>query len=267
MLYVALVCVEADLTRNILRLALGGLLLGACADPEMEKRIADLEKQVAEMKTPVAAPGTAASAKTPGTPPAAPAANEAEEQAAANVLKEATQLSEEMKYEEAKAKVAELNEKYPQSRAARAAQRLSAELDIIGKPAIDLKVEKWFQGQEQANVNSGKATLLVFWEVWCPHCKREVPKLVETYEKYKGQGFNVVGLTKMTRDVTEDQVTSFIKEQKISYPIGKEQGDEMSQYFGVRGIPAAAVVKDGKVVWRGHPARVTDEMIKGWLGT
>jgi hypothetical protein len=39
----------------------------------------------------------------------------------------------------------------------------------------------------------------------------------------------------------------------------------MSTYFGVRGIPAAAVVKDGQIVWRGHPARITEDMLKGWL--
>ena len=30
---------------------------------------------------------------------------------------------------------------------------------------------------------------------------------------------------------------------------------------------AAAVVKDGKVVWRGHPGKLTDDMFKAWLGT
>lgn len=243
------------MTRNILWLAIGGLMLGtACADPELEKRVSDLEKKLAEVeKAPAARPGA----------PAAPA-NDADEQAAADLLKAASQASEEMKYDEAKAKLAELNSKYPSTRAARAAQRLNDELAIIGKPAGDLKVEKWFQGN-LASLDSGKATLLVFWEVWCPHCKREVPKLTETFNKYNGQGLQMVGLTKMTRDVTEDQVSSFIKDQKVAYPIAKEEGDAMSQHFGVRGIPAAAVVKDGKVVWRGHPARLTDDMIKSWL--
>jgi len=61
-------------------------------------------------------------------------------------------------------------------------------------------------------------------------------------------------------------VTAFLSEQKVTYPIAKEQGDSMSKAYGVKGIPAAAVVKDGKVVWRGHPAKLTDDMIKGWLG-
>lgn len=244
------------MTRKILWLALGGLFLGAgCADPELEQRIAELEKQVAELNTKGPARGAL------GAP-----VNEADEQAATNLLKEASEAFEGMQYDNARAKLTELKSKYGTTRAARAAQRIEAELEIIGKPAGDLKVEKWFQGNV-ADLNSSKATLVVFWEVWCPHCKREVPKLTETYEKYKGQGLEMVGLTKMTRDITEQQVTEFIQNEKVGYPIAKEQGDEMSRHFGVRGIPAAAVVKDGKVVWRGHPARLTDDMIQSWLGS
>ena len=75
----------------------------------------------------------------------------------------------------------------------------------------------------------------------------------------------VIGLTKQTRNITNAQVTSFIEEKGIEYPIAKEKQDFVSGHFSVRGIPAAAVVKDGKVVWRGHPARLTDAMIAGWL--
>jgi hypothetical protein len=35
----------------------------------------------------------------------------------------------------------------------------------------------------------------------------------------------------------------------------------MSNAYAVTGIPAAAVVKGGKVVWRGHPAQLTDEVL------
>jgi hypothetical protein len=35
--------------------------------------------------------------------------------------------------------------------------------------------------------------------------------------------------------------------------------------FNVSGIPAAAVVKDGVVVWRGHPARLNNDILTGML--
>ena len=43
-------------------------------------------------------------------------------------------------------------------------------------------IEKYYQGEGNVDLSSG-TTLVVFWEVWCPHCRREVPELKETYEK------------------------------------------------------------------------------------
>ena len=73
----------------------------------------------------------------------------------------------------------------------------------------------------------------------------------------------MVGLTKLSRSSTEEKVLEFIKDNNVSYPTAKEDG-ERSKHFNVSGIPAAAVVKDGKVIWRGHLV-MTDTMIDGWL--
>ena len=84
------------------------------------------------------------------------------------------------------------------------------------------------------------------------------------WQKYKDQGLQVVALTKITRSSTEETVSKFIEDKKMTYPVAKEDG-KASQYFGVAGIPAAAVVKDGKVIWRGHPANISEAMLKGWI--
>jgi thioredoxin-like negative regulator of GroEL len=242
---------EVPLTRSVLTVLIGSMTLFGCANPELEQKVADLEAKVAELE------------KRPAAAMPAGAANPEAESKAAELLKAATKASEEGNYDEAKKKLAELKSKFGSTRAAKAAARLDSELAVIGKAAGGMEVEKWFQG-DLASLDEG-TTLLVFWEVWCPHCKREVPKLAETFNKFNGKGLNMVGLTKMTRDISEEQVKSFLADNKVNYPIAKEKGDSMSQHFGVRGIPAAAVVKNGKVVWRGHPARLNDQMIEGWL--
>jgi peroxiredoxin len=246
---------EALVKRGIMMLLLGGLWAAGCSDPELEKRIGDLEKKIADIE---------AKGGTAGPAGAAPSANPEQEQAAANLLKEATEAMDKMDFDTAKAKVASLKADFGTTRAAKAAVRLEDELSVVGRAEVPLQTEKFFQGSA-ADLEGGKATLYVFWEVWCPHCKREVPKLSATYTKYHPKGLEMVGLTKLTRDVTEQQVNDFIKENSVNYPIAKEQGEAMSTAYGVRGIPAAAVVKDGKVVWRGHPAKLTDTMIEGWL--
>lgn len=246
------------MNRSIVALLVGSLLSSvACSDPELEKRLAELEGKVDTMEK----KGVGV-----GAPGAAPTANSEEEQAAGELLKQASGFMEKNDFENAKTKIAELQEKYPNTRSAKAAVRYSQDLAVIGKPEAPLTVEKWFQGSE-SDLADAKAKLFVFWEVWCPHCKREVPKLAETYNKFNKSGLEVIGLTKMTRDVTEQQVNDFIKENKLPYPVAKEKGTDMSDAYGVQGIPAAAIVKDGKVVWRGHPGRLTDEMIQAYLGS
>jgi thiol-disulfide isomerase/thioredoxin len=165
----------------------------------------------------------------------------------------------------AKADMTAFMQKYGNTQAAKSARRTYQELQVVGKaiPA-DWGIEKWFQGESDINLAGANTTLVVFWETWCPHCQREVPKLQALYDSLRGDGLQVVGLTKINKSSTEEKVSDFIKAQNVNYPIAKENGSA-STHFGVSGIPAAAVVKDGKVIWRGHPARLSEAQLKGWL--
>ena len=91
-----------------------------------------------------------------------------------------------------------------------------------------------------------------------------MPKVEKIYSDLKGKGLQVVGVTQVNKSSTDDKVAEFIKANNMTYPIAKENG-ELKTYFGVSGIPAAAVVKDGKIIWRGHPANLTTQMLEGWL--
>jgi hypothetical protein len=85
-------------------------------------------------------------------------------------------------------------------------------------------------------------------------------------EKYKSKGLGIIALTKVTKSATEESVEAFIKDSKLTFPVGKEpEGGPLSAAYAVSGIPAAALVKDGKVIWRGHPARLTDELLEQML--
>lgn len=247
---------------SIPRVAFLALLAVGCATESqvksLEDRLATLEKKVEEQGK--AGPSAARPTAATPTPPADP-----EKEAAANTLMEEIKgLMEAGKMEEAKAKMDTLTSEYGTTQVALRARRAATELAVIGKPTPTLEVEKWFQGEGQVSLTDGDTTLVVFFEQWCPHCKREVPRLEETFNKYRGKGLQVVGLTRVSRSATDEKVSEFITEGKITYPVAKESG-KMSEYFGVSGIPAAAVVKDGKVIWRGHPAKLTDEMLSSWL--
>ncbi|MES2644290.1 MAG: TlpA disulfide reductase family protein [Myxococcota bacterium] len=238
------------------RLALLSLALVGCAQKSevdaMDARLKAIEEKVATLEK---AP--------PGKAGAAVAANPEEEEAAGKLMTEVQDSIKANDYATAKTKLADLTGKYSGTRAGKAASRMAAEINLIGTDAAPLEMEKWFQGK--ADLSGSKATLLVFWEVWCPHCKKELPKLAEEEGKYKEMGVQVVGITKVTKSATDEKVEEFIKESKAKFPIGKEKDGSLSKAYSVSGIPAAALVKDGKVIWRGHPARLDDTTLAALL--
>ena len=200
----------------------------------------------------------------PAVKQAAPAADPAVEEAAGKLMQAIQDALKANDSAGAKAKLAELQgDAYKGTRAQKAAERMAAEVNIIGSDAPPITAEKWYQGKGE--YSDSKATLLVFWEVWCPHCKKEIPKLAEEEGKYKDKGVQIVAMTKVTKSATDDKVQEFLKENKVKFPVGKEQDGSMSQAFAVTGIPAAALVKNGKVIWRGHPARLDDATLDALL--
>jgi len=163
----------------------------------------------------------------------------------------------------AKEQINTLMKRYPDTRIARRAQRTQKELNIIGTTVSqDLDTVAWLQGK--ASFSDAKLSLVVFWELWCPHCKREIPNLQKMYDEFQGRDFNIIGLTKLSRNKSTEEVMNFLQTNSVAYPIGKEDGS-LSTLFAVSGIPAGALVKDGKVVWRGHPAQLSTAMIEKHL--
>ncbi len=190
---------------------------------------------------------------------AKPPPDDEEEARAAALLRRARAAADDANYFIAKKRLAELEERYPGTRAAEAGERLTRELAVVGRAEPPLTIQRWYQGEDQ--FEPGEATLYVFWEAWCPHCARELPLLQERFTRYRDRGLQILALTKATRGISDEDVLAFVAEHKLEYPVAKELGATMSHELGVSGIPAAAIAVDGEIVWRGHPARLTDGVI------
>jgi len=239
----------------VLLLALAVVAAG-CAPASVSEDVAALNEKVDALTAKVDAIKVGGGAPT--------AALEAESQ---RVYGELNNLVSQGKIKEAQAQVRSIGQKYAATKIGSRFNSLGRELAIVGKD-IPAKwgVEKWIQGQDAINLDNGDTTVLVFWEHWCPHCRNEVPKLQEVYNKYQSKGLQMVGMTKMSRNTGEAKIRELLDENKVTYPIAKDDGS-IAAHFAVSGIPAAAVVKGGKCVWRGHPSRITDDLLNGWLNS
>ena len=92
----------------------------------------------------------------------------------------------------------------------------------------------------------GKVVLVNFWATWCGPCEVEIPWFVEFEQKYKDQGFAVLGVS--MDDDGWKSVRPYVASHKINYRvvIGSEV---VSQQFGdIESLPTSFVLdRQGRI--------------------
>jgi thiol-disulfide isomerase/thioredoxin len=118
-------------------------------------------------------------------------------------------------------------------------------LNLLGQPMQVKGVTT--QGQEfDLSAMKGKVVLVDFWATWCGPCRAELPNVKKLYEKYHGQGFEVIGIS---LDNSETELTKFLEKEKLPWPSIYKQANELADDYGVFFIPLAILVgPDGRVL-------------------
>ena len=100
-----------------------------------------------------------------------------------------------------------------------------------------------------SKINSVGPTLVNFWALWCKPCRAEMKHLVDIYNKYKENGFTILGINQDTpRSLAK--VKSFSSSHKITFPIIKDPNQEIFQQFNGQSIPLSVLYnREGKVVY------------------
>jgi thiol-disulfide isomerase/thioredoxin len=110
-------------------------------------------------------------------------------------------------------------------------------LDSLGKP-ISLKFTAVDGREVDFAKMKGKVVLVDFWATDCGPCVKELPRVKEVCDKFRAQGFEVIGVS---CDSDKEQLNKFLTEKKISWPQyydGKQQNDnKFTVEFGIDGIP------------------------------
>ena len=85
-----------------------------------------------------------------------------------------------------------------------------------------------------------------FFATWCPPCREEIPGFVEVYNKHKGKGFELIGISLDTD--SRENMPGFIMNNKVEYRILFGDLDTARAYGGVAALPTTFFVgKDGEI--------------------
>jgi thiol-disulfide isomerase/thioredoxin len=136
-----------------------------------------------------------------------------------------------------------------------------------GMPFTDFTIENGNLDGSKASfsdyVGKGKYVLVDFWASWCGPCMAEIPVLVEVYNKYKGDKFDLLGVA--VWDKREETLKS-IESKNIAWSQIIDAGSIPTDLYGIRGIPHIILfAPDGTIVARnlrgdGLKAKVAEVM-------
>jgi peroxiredoxin len=116
----------------------------------------------------------------------------------------------------------------------------------------------------------GKVYLVNFWATNCDTCMQEMPKMVETYNRFKGQGLEFVAVA-MNYDAPM-YVTNYTQTRQLPFKVAMDDGSAAKQFGNVQLTPTTFVIdKDGKILKRyvGEPqfAELDQLLAKALKGT
>ena len=125
---------------------------------------------------------------------------------------------------------------------------LGSRLPVEGQmPALDGAV-KWFNTPNDAPIGrdqlQGKVTLVYFWTYSCINCIRTLPYLRAWADKYKDQGFTVIGVhtPEFAFEKNLDNVRRAIGDFKINFPVAVDSNFRIWRAFDNNYWPAAYFV-------------------------
>lgn len=97
---------------------------------------------------------------------------------------------------------------------------------------------------DQMIKDRGDHLLITVMAAWCHPCVKELPDMNKLYNKYKGQGLEMIGITV---DLEGPQAMQPIVDRlHIDFPI-YWVGEKAIEEYSIRGIPLLLFVQDGKV--------------------
>ncbi len=117
-------------------------------------------------------------------------------------------------------------------------------------------ITNWLNTDKSLTVESlkGKVVLVDFWTYTCINCLRTLPHVTSWYEKYKDQGFVVIGVhtPEFEFEKNSNNVLNAVKQFEIKYPVAQDNNYRTWNNYNNQYWPAEYLIDAKGIIRRTH---------------
>lgn len=140
-------------------------------------------------------------------------------------------------------------------------QYLMPKSAIEGKPAPPFKADMVGGGTFDLAEHLGKRPVLLdFWAVWCPPCRKALPKVGKMAKQYADKD---IAICAVNISETVETITDFLQANDLEVPVAVDTGGAIAGQYGVRTIPMLVFIDRTGTVVKARPGVMSEgELVK-----
>lgn len=150
--------------------------------------------------------------------------------------------------------------------------KTAAPAEALSTLSLEGLPEVWLQGAPVKEWEKDKVYIFEFWATWCGPCLAAMPHMEQLHQAFKDNPrMQIIGVNVMDRK-TPEALKEFIKNRPtpLNYTMavdvdGKKTREKWLEPLKVNGIPHAFAVKNGRLIWRGHPSQLSEKTMQAML--
>lgn len=131
----------------------------------------------------------------------------------------------------------------------------SALVPAIGSPAPDFELSELEGGTIKLSDLRDKVVVINFWATWCGPCAYEMPY----FQKFYARNASKFELLAVNNQETVEQITPFVSELKLTYPILLDKDAEVTRLYQVIGFPTTIFIDHSGIIKFLHVGVMTEE--------